>query len=66
MPARDALRLLVTLLDYAAGDVSADIKPMHGDKTGWRLRSGDWRLIFDRDGDTLIVRRAGHRREIYR
>lgn len=35
---------------------------------GWRIRIGDYRIIYDIDdkGKTLIVRKVGHRREIYR
>ncbi len=35
---------------------------------GWRIRLGDYRLIFDIDDrqKLVVVRRVGHRREIYR
>lgn len=65
LPAKDALRLLMRLIDHAAGEASSDVKPLHGDMTGYRLRWGDWRLLFDQVDDTLVVRRIGHRREIY-
>lgn len=32
----------------------------------YRLRVGDFRVIFDVDGVTVVVLRIGHRREIYR
>ena len=32
----------------------------------YRLRVGDFRIIFDIDGSTVVVLRIGHRREIYR
>jgi len=32
----------------------------------YRLRVGDWRVIFDLDGDLVVVLRIGHRRDIYR
>ncbi len=32
----------------------------------YRLRVGDWRIIFDLNGREVIVLRIGHRREIYR
>jgi mRNA interferase RelE/StbE len=31
----------------------------------YRYRVGDYRIIFDLEGETLIVLRVGHRREIY-
>jgi mRNA interferase RelE/StbE len=32
----------------------------------YRFRIGDYRVIFDIEGDELIILRIGHRREIYR
>ena len=32
----------------------------------WRLRVGDYRVIFDLDDDKMVILRLGHRREIYR
>lgn len=32
----------------------------------YRFRIGDYRVIFDIEGDEIIVLRVGHRREIYR
>ncbi len=32
----------------------------------FRFRIGDYRVIFDIDGDTIVVLRVGHRRKIYR
>lgn len=36
------------------------------DLGSYRFRIGDYRIIFDIDGASLIVLRIGHRREIYR
>ncbi len=32
----------------------------------YRFRVGDFRIIFDLDGDNLVILRVGHRREVYR
>ena len=32
----------------------------------YRFRIGDYRVVFDLEGDEIVVLRAGHRREIYR
>lgn len=32
----------------------------------YRFRVGDYRVIFDIEGDILLVLRVGHRREIYK
>lgn len=31
----------------------------------WKLRVGDWRVIYKIDGHTVMILRIGHRREIY-
>ncbi len=33
---------------------------------GFRFRIGDYRVIFDLEGDEIIILRVGHRREIYK
>ena len=33
---------------------------------GYRFRIGDYRVIFDIQGNEIVVLRVGHRREIYR
>lgn len=40
---------------------------MHGSE-GWRIRLGDYRILYDIDdrGRIVVIRRVGHRREIYR
>ena len=32
----------------------------------YRFRIGDYRVIFDLEGDEIVVLRVGHRRDIYR
>jgi len=32
----------------------------------YRFRIGEYRVIFDVEGDKIVVLRVGHRREIYR
>jgi mRNA interferase RelE/StbE len=32
----------------------------------WRFRIGDYRVIFDLDGDKIIVLKIGHRKDVYR
>ena len=33
---------------------------------GYRFRIGDYRVIFDIEGNNIVVLRAGHRKEIYK
>ena len=44
---------------------SGDVKKLQG-KTGYRLRVGDFRIIFDKDGNILYIVQIGNRGEIYK
>ena len=43
-------------------------KKLAGEQTAWRIRIGDYRVIYDVFDDELVVSvvRAAHRREVYR
>jgi len=41
-----------------------DVKMLKG-RAGGRLRVGDWRVIFIREGNKLVIAAVGHRREVY-
>jgi mRNA interferase RelE/StbE len=32
----------------------------------YRFRIGDYRIIFDIDGENIVILRIGHRRDIYK
>jgi mRNA interferase RelE/StbE len=41
-------------------------KLKHSELGSYRFRIGDYRAIFDIRGNTIIILRIGHRREIYK
>ena len=65
MPAITALRIVGKIEDYAAHPASQanNVKSLK-DRTGIRLRVGDWRVIMD-DGVVLDVLEIGPRGGIY-
>ncbi|GAA2840663.1 type II toxin-antitoxin system RelE/ParE family toxin [Kitasatospora sp. CM 4170] len=73
IPRADALRIMYRLTELQraldAGDVEAfDVKPLQGHDARWRLRVGDYRIVYTIEDGRLIVwvLAAGHRREVYR
>lgn len=42
-------------------------KPLKGEPGSWRLKVGDWRVVYEPQDDQLVVLvlTLGHRREIY-
>jgi mRNA interferase RelE/StbE len=59
-------RIGKTLLRFEA-DPLGHAKALTNTSLGnYRFRIGDYRVIFDIEGDEIVVLRVGHRREIYR
>ncbi len=61
-------RILKSLAGLAADPrTTANIKALQG-QPGYRLRVGDWRVIYTLQNDilTVLVIRIAHRREAYR
>jgi len=42
-----------------------NIKRLQDDDFTYRLRMGDYRILFDVEGELIIIRRVGHRKNIY-
>lgn len=66
MPANVAKTIRAKIELYAADPTSVanNVKKLRA-RPGYRLRVGDWRVIFDRDGNVLSVLRIGPRGGIY-
>ncbi len=69
----DALRILRRLAELQkamdAGDIAAfDIKALQGHSARWRLRVGDYRVVYTVENGQLIVwvLAVGNRADIYR
>ncbi|MFD1716148.1 type II toxin-antitoxin system RelE/ParE family toxin [Amnibacterium flavum] len=64
-PHRD--RILDAIEDLAEDPRPHGAKKLVGEQTAWRIRIGDYRVIYDvLDSElTVSVVRAAHRREIY-
>ena len=62
----DRSRVLQRLSAFAASPdvVHFDILRLVGSSEGFRLRVGDWRVVFNIIGHAIEVRRIGHRREV--
>ena len=42
-------------------------EPLSGDFTGtYKLRIGDWRVVYTIEQDVIVIQAVGHRREVYR
>lgn len=64
LPAKDSARILARIERYAKGEPS-DIKKLQGGGE-FRLRVGDYRVLFVKSGKTIDIHRILNRREAYR
>jgi len=62
---KDARRLIGRKLDRAQEDLSADVKKLKGFRHKFRLRAGNYRVLFELEGSTLVVYDVGDRKDIY-
>jgi mRNA interferase RelE/StbE len=42
-----------------------NIKKLRQADFGYRLRMGDYRILFDVEDDTIVIQKIGHRKDIY-
>ncbi len=59
-------RIGKTLLRLSEDPLQHAERLMHSSLGTYRFRVGDYRVIFDVEGDEIVVLRVGHRREIYK
>lgn len=62
----DVARRIVGKVERMRHDLAGDVKRLVHYTPGWRLRVGDWRVLFHVDGDTIWVWRVVHRSEAYK
>jgi len=55
-----------TLPRYEKDPLRYAEKLTHSELGSYRFRIGDYRVVFDIEGDQIVVLRVGHRREIYK
>jgi mRNA interferase RelE/StbE len=67
IPSNEAMRIREKIEAYAADPASQanNVVKLQG-REGYRLRVGDWRVIFDSDGSVLAVQAIGPRGGIYK
>lgn len=67
IPAAERLELAVKLCCYACdpANFDGDVTKMSG-ADAYRIRHGNYRVLFSIDGTELTILKFGHRRDIYK
>jgi len=45
--------------------LTGNIKRLRQADFGYRLRMGDYRILFDVEGGTIVIQKIGHRKDVY-
>lgn len=61
----DVARRIVRKLESLRIDLAGDVKRLVSYSIGYRLRVGDWRVLFDVEGHRILVRAVRHRSQAY-
>ena len=59
-------RIALKLREYSENPLKFAVRLSNSKIGSYRFRIGDYRVVFDLDGNNIIVLRVGHRKEIYR
>ena len=68
LPAREFWRIISKIKALADEPRPTDCRKILGSKSDWRIRIGDYRVIYEIDDteDTVKIMKVRHRREAYR
>ncbi len=64
LPKREADQILRKIRRLEMG-LHGNIKKLQKADVGFRLRMGNYRVLFDVIGDTISVQKVGHRKDVY-
>jgi mRNA interferase RelE/StbE len=56
---------IVRKITRLEGGLVGNIKRLREADFGYRLRMGDYRILFDLEGDTIVIQKIAHRKDVY-
>jgi mRNA interferase RelE/StbE len=64
LPKREAGQILRKILRLEHG-LYGNIKQLQNADVGFRLRMGNYRILFDVVDDRILIQKIGHRKDVY-
>ncbi len=61
----DVARRILNKIERLRHDLAGDVKRLKEFVPNYRLRVGDWRVLFDVKADTIVIHGIRHRSEAY-
>ena len=65
IPKTDRLRILQRI-EALENNLQGDVKRLNRFTNEFRMRCGDWRVLFEIEESEIVIYRIRHRREVYR
>lgn len=63
---KEDVRRIIGKIEDLQNDLTGDVKKLTNFTPEYRLRVGDYRVLFEIENDKIVVYRIKHRREVYR
>jgi mRNA interferase RelE/StbE len=64
LPSKERAQIL-RKIDRLQQGLHGNIKRLREADVAYRLRMGDYRVLFDVEGNVIVIRRIGHRKNVY-
>ena len=61
----DVARRILNKIERMRHDLAGDVKRLKEFVPNYRLRVGDWRVLFDVKADTIVIHELKHRSQAY-
>ena len=61
----DVARRILNKIERMRHDLAGDVKRLKEFVPNYRLRVGDWRVLFDVRADTIVIHEIKHRSQAY-
>ncbi len=62
---KEARRLIGGKIELLQDGLTGDVKKLKGFKQKYRLRAGNYRVLFELEGATIVIYDVGDRKDIY-
>ena len=62
---KEMAQRVIDKIDLLRDDLSGDVKKLKNFVPRYRLRVGDWRVLFELERAQITIWRVRHRREVY-
>ncbi len=63
---KDDAKKIITRIKGMENDLQGDVKKLTNRTPEFRLRVGDWRVLFETEIDKIVIYRIKHRKDAYR